>query len=501
MKKLYSATLEALEAKEVEVETTFTKGLPAFSIVGLASSAIQEAKERVKSALLMNDFKFPPLRITVNLSPSDINKNGTHFDLPIALSIALQEEEISFEEFAIFGELGLDGKLKDSSNIFALVLSLLKQQKISKILVPKQSADILALIPNIEIYTVDNLKEAIDFFRFKENQVIYKKRELEYQYVDIDDTRYYFNDRFDSDFFDIKGQEIAKRASIISASGFHNILLEGSPGCGKSMIAKRLPYVTPPMSLEDILEKSKLELLDGEESTFRPIRSFRSPHHSSTISSIFGGGSKSAKIGEIALANGGVLFFDELPHYSKKTLEALREPLEDNLIMISRVNSKIKYPTKFLFVAAQNPCPCGNLLSTNKECRCSDLEIQRYKNILSEPFLDRIDIFVQMQEVSSSDKATISSHQFYEEVKKAFLMQKRRKQKEFNGKMQEADIEKYCILNSEARGILDSAIDRFALSFRSINKLLKVSRTIADLAESDIIKKEHMLEAISYRRR
>jgi magnesium chelatase family protein len=501
MKKLYSATLEALDAKEVEVETTFTKGLPAFSIVGLASSAIQEAKERVKSALLMNDYKFPPLRITVNLSPSDINKNGTHFDLPIALSIALQDEEVSFEEFAIFGELGLDGKLKDSSNIFALVLSLLKQNKIKKVFVPKESADRLSVIPDIEIYSVSNLKEAIDFFRFKENQVNYQKKELEYNFFEIDNNKYYYNTDYLQDFIDIKGQEVAKRAAIISACGFHNILLEGSPGCGKSMIAKRLPYVTPPMSLEEILEKAKLELLDGVDATFEPVRSFRSPHHSSTISSIFGGGSKSAKIGEVALANNGILFFDELPHYSKKTLEALREPLEDNIIMISRVNSKVKYPTKFLFVAAQNPCPCGNLLSKTKECRCNELEIKRYKNILSEPFLDRIDMFVQMQEVGSSDKPTLSSKDIYEDVKRVFFMQKRRKQKDFNGKMSEQDISKYCILDSEAQGILDSAIDRFSLSFRSINKVLKVSRTIADLKESDIIKKEHILESLSYRRR
>jgi magnesium chelatase family protein len=501
VKKLYSATLEGLDAKEVDVETTFTKGLPAFSIVGLASSAIQEAKERVKSALLMNDYKFPPLKITVNLSPSDISKNGTHFDLPIALSIALQEEEIDFSEFAIFGELGLDGALKDSSNIFPLVLSLLENNKIKKVFVPLDSAKKLSIIPNIEIYSVSNLKEAIDFFRFKENQQIYKKSEIDSKFLEIHNKRYYYSDEYKLDFSDIKGQSVAKRGAIISASGYHNILLEGSPGCGKSMIAKRLPYVLPPMSLEEILDKAKIELLDGKEADFSPTRNFRSPHHSSTISSIFGGGSKSAKIGEVALSNNGVLFFDELPHYSKKTLEALREPLEDNRILISRVNTKINYPAKFLFVSAQNPCPCGNLLSIKKECRCTDLEVQRYKNILSEPFLDRIDIYIQMQEVSKDDKSDLSSSEIFESVKKAFIMQKNRKQKDFNGKISEEDIKKYCILNNEAQDMLDSAIDRFCLSFRSINKVLKVARTIADLDESDIIKKEHILEAISYRKR
>lgn len=501
MKKIYSATLDGLDAKEVEVETTFTKGLPAFSIVGLASSAIQEAKERVKSALLMNDYKFPPLKITVNLSPSDIIKNGTHFDLPIALSIALQEENVSFEEFVIFGELGLDGKLKDSSNIFALVLSLLETNKIKKVFVPSQSASKLAIIPNLEIYATDTLKEAIDFFRYKENQLLYNSKELEYKYIDINNKKYYYKDEFKYDFFDIKGQGVAKRASVICASGFHNMLLEGSPGCGKSMIAKRLPYVVPPMSLEEILHKVKLDLLDGKDADFSPNRTFRAPHHSSTISSIFGGGSKSAKMGEIALANNGILFFDELPHYSKKTLEALREPLEDNKILISRVNTKINYPAKFLFVCAQNPCPCGNLLSATKDCRCNDLEIKRYKNILSEPFLDRIDIFVQMQEISKNDKSDLSSKEIFEKVKKVFLMQKQRKQNDFNGKMSEEDVKKYCILNKEADDILNSAIDRFALSFRSINKILKVARTIADLDESDMIKREHILEAISYRKR
>jgi magnesium chelatase family protein len=267
------------------------------------------------------------------------------------------------------------------------------------------------------------------------------------------------------------------------------------------MIAKRMQHILPPMNLEEILESTKLKILDSKEIDFHPIRTFRSPHNSSTAGSIFGGGSRNAKIGEVALANDGVLFFDELPHFGKKVLEQLREPLEDNVLLISRVNSKIKYPAKFLFVSAQNPCPCGNLLSQNKECRCSEVEIKRYKNKLSDPFLDRIDIFVQMQEINSDDKNITSSSKVFENVKKAFIMQKNREQKNLNGKMSDEEINKFCVLNDELKSIVNMATQRFNLSFRAINKVLKVARTIADIEQSTNIEKNHLMEALSFRRR
>ena len=503
MKILKSASLDTIDAICIDVESTFTKGMPTFTIVGMISTSISESKDRVKSALLTNGFKFPPLKITVNLSPSEISKKGTHFDLAIALQIALfDEKNIDFENIYFFGELALDGNIKDTSSIFPIVLSLSKKTHINKVLVCKESALKLANIPNLQIYCVKNLDEAISFVKSnKKEEYLYKKEIFKYKTLNIDEETYYYDTNYMEDFQDVIGQNIAKNAALISAAGNHNIIFEGSPGCGKSMISKRLKYIMTPMNLEEILEKAKLQALDYKEIDFLPIRAFRSPHHSSTKSSIFGGGSVNAKMGEIALSNNGILFFDELPHFSKSILEALREPLEDNKILISRVNSKVMYETKFIFIAAMNPCPCGNLLSSVKECRCNEMEIQRYKNRLSEPFLDRIDLYVVMNDSFSDDKNLISSQELHEKVIKAFIKQKQRGQKELNGKLSDKDIKKYCVLDSESLNLLEKARINYQLSFRSINKVLKVARTIADLNENENITKNDLLQSLSYRRR
>ena len=499
MSKLLCASIDGFDAITVNIESTFTKGLPSFSIVGLGNTAIQESKDRIKSSLLTNDFKFPPKRITINLSPSEVVKKGSHLDCAMALLIALNDKNIDFKDFYVFGELGLDGKLKDTTSIFILILSLAKENKIKNVLIPKESVDKISTIPNLNIYAVDNLNEAIEFFE-QDNKISKKvaNKKFDYKYLEINNKKYYYEDSFfELDFLDVKGQTIAKRAALISAAGNHNILFEGNPGCGKSMITKRIQYIMPPMSLEEILDKAKLDSLELIEPSFKPYRALISPHHSSTKASILGG----TKIGEIALCNNGILFFDELPHFSKSIIEALREPLEDHSILVSRVNSKIKYETKFLFISAMNPCPCGNLLSKTKECRCSQLEVQRYKNRISEPFLDRIDLYIVMNEVNSNDKADVSSKQLHQQVLNAFTLQKQRGQKELNGKLSEKDIEKFCKLDNKTQEILDKAIDSFSLTFRSINKILKVSRTIADIQNSKEIQKNHLLEAISYRKR
>jgi len=498
MKTLKCASLEGFEAISVEVEATFTNGLPSFSIVGLANASIQESKDRIKSALLTNDFKFPPKKITINLSPSEIIKTGSQFDISIALLIALQKQNIDFEDFYVFGEVGLNGALKDTKFIFVLILSLARQGIIKNVLIPKESVKKISVIPNLNIYAVDNLSQAIDLFLCK-NKDIYKIKNINFKYdfIKIKEKKYFYTKQYPLNFNEVKGQTIAKRAALISAAGNHNIIFEGSPGCGKSMISKRLQYIMPPMSLEDILDKAKLNSFLAKEPDFTPIRNFISPHHSSTKASIIGG----TKIGEISLANGGVLFFDELPHFSKSILESLREPLEDYTILISRVNSKIKYPAKFLFVCAMNPCPCGNLLSQNNECRCSSIEIQRYKNKLSEPFLDRIDLYVVMNEITKNDKADISSQELHKIVIKAFTQQKLRGQKELNGNLNDKDIKKYCLLDNKSQDILNMAISNFALSFRSVNKILKVARTIADIEGYEHIQQEHLIESLSYRKR
>lgn len=502
MKQINCATYEGIDAKIVQVESTLTKGLPSFSIVGMASTSITEAKERVKSALLSNEFSFPPKRITINLAPSDVKKEGSQFDLSIALMIALDSEDVELSSWTAFGELGLNGNVKENVRLYPLMLSLANQKLISKVIVPFESLTKLSNIPNIELYGVKTLQEAIDILKKQSCAVpSLVETKIEYPSYEVNDEKYFYLKEYDDDFLDVKGQEIAKRASLIAAAGFHNILYEGSPGSGKSMIAKRLQYILPPMSSEDILDVAKLDSLDFTEPEFKPRRNIRSPHHTSTLASIFGGGSHKAQIGEVGLANKGVLFFDELPHFSKNVLEALREPMQDGRIRISRVNSKVEYPANFLFIGAMNPCPCGNLLDKNKECRCSELEIQRYKNRLSDPFLDRVDLNVVMQNVNVDDKSSFSSKEMHKMVVQAHIISKERGQNSFNAKLDDREIEKYCVMNVEAQEVLDRAISRFSLSFRSIKKVQKVGRTIADLDDSREIQKKHILEALSYRRR
>lgn len=499
MKHIKCANFNEIEAKEVSVEATFTKGLPSFTIVGLATNSIQESKDRVKSALLTNDFKFPPKKITINMAPSEIKKSGTHFDLSIALLISLfEEKKIDFKDFHIFGELSLNGEIKDCSSIFPIILSLAKQKLIKNVLVCKQSAEKISQIPNIRIYCVENLVQAIDFFKVEEKKsFLYKKDKLIHERININGKEYFYQNIYDLDFKDVKGQELAIRAVLISAAGNHNIIFEGSPGVGKSMIVKRLPYIMTPMSLDEILEIAKLQCLELKEPDFKPLRNFRSPHNTSTKASIVGG----TNIGEISLANSGILFFDELPHFSSSIIEALREPLEDYRLLISRSNSKIVYETKFLFVGAMNPCPCGNLLSKNSSCRCNELEIKRYKSRLSEPFLDRIDLYVVMNDTSEDSNSTVTSYEIHTKVIEAFKMQKLRNQKELNGKLSDLEISKYCILDEQSKEILEKARLNLNLSYRGINKILKVARTIADLDSSINIQKNHLIESFSYRRR
>ena len=504
MKEIKCATYEGLNAKVVSIEVTLTKGLPSFNIVGDASSTIKiDSKDRIKSALLSNDFKFPPKRITVNLAPSDdFRKHGSQFDLGIALLIILSDKKNNFKDWFIFGELGLDGNVKENNQLFPLILSLANQNLIKKVIVPFESLNKLSKIPNIDFYGVKTLKDTVNLLNNQDNiSPSIEQKEIDYPSFIIDEEKYFYIKEYRENFIDVKGQEIAKRAALIAAAGFHNILFEGSPGCGKSMISKRLRDILPPMTTKEILDTAALQALDFKEVEFKPKRPYRSPHHSSTTASIFGGGSKKAIIGEVGLAHGGILMFDEIPHFTKNILEALREPLEDKKIRISRVNAKVEYPSDFLFIGAMNPCPCGNLLNKEKECRCNELEIRRYKNRLSDPFLDRIDLNVVMQNVTNKDKASVSSKELHKKVVEAHIFAKRRKQKKFNAKLDDLEIEKFCTMDDEAKETLEIATNRFTLSFRGIKKVQKVARTIADLDASKIINKTHILEALSYRRR
>lgn len=502
MKNVKCATYEGLDAKVVEIEVTLTKGLPSFTIIG-ANSSIEKSREKIKSALLSSEYKFPPKRISTLLAPSELSKHGSQFDLGIALIIALYESDVDFDGWFVFGELGLDGSAKESYQIYPLILSLANQGLIKKAIVPKDAIEKLSMIPDVIFYGVENLKEAVALMsdinsaELNSSTVAYK-----YPYYEIGGERYYYLKEYDEDFLDVKGQEVAKRAALISATGFHNIIFEGSPGCGKSMIASRLRYILPAMRMEEILDKAKIQALEAKDVEFAPRRGMTVTHCSATSASVLGGGSGSrAKVGDVSIANNGILFFDELPHFSKSILEALREPMQDNQIRISRVNQKAVYAANFLFVGAMNPCPCGNLLNTEKECRCNELEIQKYKNRLSDPFLDRVDLNVIMQNVNADDKPSLSSKEMHKMVLEANIFAKSRGQKNFNAKMSDKEVEEFCRLSDEAQSILDLAVQNFALSFRSIKKVQKVARTIADLEASELIEKKHLLEALSYRRR
>ena len=502
MKVLSCATYEGLDAKVVAVESTLTKGLPSFSIVGMASTAITESKERVKSALLSNDFSFPPKRITFSLAPSELSKSGSQFDLSMALLILLNSEESTFADWFVFGELGLDGQVKENVQLYPLILSLANQKLIKKAIVPFEALEKLSKIPSVEFYGVRKLNDAVAILKNQDNALpnIYQTT-IDYPFYELKEEKYYYLKEYDEDFSDVKGQDFAKRGALISAVGFHNIIFEGSPGCGKSMIASRLKYILPPMTTQEILELAKLQVLDGVEPDFKPHRSMRTVHHTATSASVFGGGSFKAKIGEVGLAHNGILFFDELPHFSKIVLESLREPMQDGKIRISRVNSKVEYPARFLFIGAMNPCPCGNLLHEFKECRCTELEIQRYKNRLSDPFLDRIDLNVTMQNINANDKASLSSKEMHKKVVEAHIFSKQRGQNSFNAHLNDKEIENYCIMDESANEILQRAIMQYSLSFRSIKKVQKVARSIADMDASEYIQKKHLLEALSFRRR
>lgn len=503
---LYCAAQVGLEAQEVEVEVSFTRALPSFSITGLAGNAIQESRQRVQSSLLANDFKFPPLKITVNLSPSDLPKQGSFYDLPIALliagrgaqdfsTIAKEVESQKPKKIFAFGELGLDGRVKDTPSIYPLLLSLLSDsaQCDSVFILPRSAQEFYSKIPNLKAYFVESLKEAIDILLTLPPLETFDSS-LPFDMLEVCGEKYYYAREFPLDFNAVIGQERAKRAALIAACGFHNLLLEGSAGSGKSMIASRIPYILPPLTLHNILQMAASTL------EITPYRPFRNPHNSATKAAILGSAvGQNIKPGEIGFANDGVLFFDELPYFPKSILESLREPLQNHYFTISRLQAKVTYPTDFMFVGAMNPCPCGNLLNLHKECRCNQKEINAYKSKISEPFWDRLDIFVAMDENHQSTHC-VDSKTMQQQVLEAFRFQKERGQTCFNARLEAQELDKFCTLSPKEQEILNLAIQKFGISKRGIDKILRVARSIADLEKSAMILKPHLLEALSFRK-
>lgn len=497
--KTNTCTLIGLEGKEVEVESDITSGLPVFNIVGLPDSSIKESKDRIRVALINSGYKFPQGRITINLSPADLKKEGTQLDLPIAISLLSSMGVVeSFEEDLCFlGELSLDGRIVPIRGALAMIISM-REKGYKKFIIAEENKEECAIIKDVDIYPFKNLNDLIDFLNKNKEQKPYK---LSLGQV-VEEPEY------DLDFADIKGQESLKRALQIAAAGNHNVLMIGPPGSGKTFSAKHLPTILPDMDFDEKVEVTKIYSIMGllESGKLVNKRPFRSPHHSASEAALIGGGHNLPKPGEISLAHNGVLFLDEFPEFSKKTIEALREPLENKEIIISRAQASLKYPSDFILISAMNPCPCGNYGNPLKECTCSHGEIRRYLNKISSPILDRIDIHIEIKPVKYEDlkdnATSKSSSQMKEEVERARAIQKERYKDEkvkTNANLNTRLMKKYIKLDKETEKIASMAFDKYNFSVRSFNKILKMSRTIADLDGKENIETKHVLEAVRYR--
>lgn len=499
--KVKSFGLKGIDGYPIDVETDVSNGLPHFEIVGLADTAIKEAKERVRSAIKNSGFEYPIKRITINLAPADIKKEGALYDLAIAVSILSCNDENKIKnenQYVYVGELSFDGSVKQVRGVLPLLISA-RKLGFKKFIIPFANKTEASYIAGIEVYGVKSLTETVEFLRGDK-----KLEPIEA----CDYTAIHTAKASGMDFSNVKGQAMAKRALEIAAAGGHNLLMIGPPGSGKSMLAKCFPSILPDLTFDEALEVTKIHSIAGELDLNQGIvstRPFRSPHHTASTVSLTGGGTNS-KPGEISLADHGVLFLDEFPEYSRHTIETLRQPLEDGVITVARSSATITYPASFTLIASMNPCPCGNYGSKDKECHCSPGQISKYLSKLSGPIMDRIDIHIEVDNVTydqlKSEEKEESSAEIKKRVDKARAMQLERYKGEkifCNAKMTPAMTKKYCKLDQMGDNMLRNAFERLKLSARAHDKILKVARTIADLDGNENIEARHIAEAISYR--